>query len=86
MNNKDLNWIKPGVSFDVFYTEDNPNNETYHIRGIVDTQVVVAYMSHNHNYLKYTLLDKIWFELRIVSLRNIQDTSQNILDRLEKLR
>jgi hypothetical protein len=34
-------WVKPGVSFRVFYGEGNVNNKKLHIRAVVDDDYVV---------------------------------------------
>ncbi len=56
-------WVQPGVSFSLFYQRGNPNNMRYHVRGIVDGQVVVRYWRKTKGWWHYEVLDPTWFEV-----------------------
>lgn len=56
-------WVKPGVRFRLNLGEDNPNTRVFHVRALVDDQVVLRYWSKPHRNWRYSIADQIWFSI-----------------------
>ncbi|WP_321492159.1 hypothetical protein [uncultured Desulfobacter sp.] len=56
--------IKPGEKYKIFFTKNNPNNQTIHIRSIIDDdQVVYRKISKEEQSLSYHIGSVYFFEL-----------------------
>ena len=56
--------IKPGEKYKIFFAEDNPNNETIHVRSIIDEdQVVYMKISNKKQSLSYHIGSVYYFDL-----------------------
>ena len=54
-------YIKPGATLRLFWGEGNPNNQTIHIRAIVDDEYVVSrFWSHSKGW-RYQIEWGYWF-------------------------
>jgi hypothetical protein len=59
-----LDLVKVGNKLKVFYNEGNSNNETIHIRGIIDKDQVIVRKWINHcKDWKYRIEWIYWFEI-----------------------
>ena len=63
--NFDIKDFIPGCSFKVFYGQDNPNNRTYHIRGIVDDYIICRSWNKHKKQWCYELYSPFLIEFLI---------------------
>lgn len=51
----DISHIEVGDKLKLFYSEGNPNNQLYHVRGIVDDMLVLKYWLPHKRFWRYTV-------------------------------
>lgn len=79
MTEQDINpslpeWVKPCVSFRIIYSEDSPNNETMHVRGIVDGMAVLRVWQPRRQRWHYRVERPVFFHVLEDNIRHITKT------------
>lgn len=67
-------WVKPGVTFRIIYSEASPNNETLHIRGLVDSMAVLRVWQPRRQRWHYRVEHPAFFHVLKDNIRQITKT------------
>lgn len=54
-------WVKTLAQVQFYWNENNPNNETVHVRAIVDEDKIIVRIWMGRTGWRYTVRDAYWF-------------------------